>query len=161
MKNNNQYITFFLFGIIAMILGCSDEKEVIIVEPVEKINELYITGAAVGWASESMQKDEEVNGLFTYELELKYSEENKLFKFTREQGDWDKIRYLVPDNVDYNGYTKIIADGEEYTMSLVSQMSGNLVDYFWGIGEGNDGVYRLTVNAKSLNLQVDRIGDLP
>ncbi len=161
MKKYSQYIKIFLFAIIMVLNSCSDEKEIIFVEPVEKINELYITGAAVGWASKSMQKDAETANIFTYELELSYSEENKLFKFTREEGDWDKIRYLVPEDVDYNGYTKIVASGGEYNMSMVSEMTGNLRDHFWGIGEGKDGIYRLTVNAQIPKLQVEKIGDIP
>lgn len=160
MKKYRKSIYLFLFGIITLISGCSDEKDVLLVEPVERINELYITGAAVGWASKAMQKDAETPNVFTYELSLTNSDENKLFKFTREQGDWDKIRYLVPVEVDYNGYTKIAAAGE-YDMAMVSQMAGNLRDHFWGIGKGADGKYRLTVDAGKLKLTIERIGDIP
>lgn len=161
MKKYSKTIYLFLIGIIALISGCSDEKEVLIVEPVERINELYITGAAVGWASKAMQKDAEIPNVFTYEVSLTYNDENKLFKFTREQGDWDKIRYLVPTAPDYNGYTKIAAAGTEHEMSMVSQMAGNLRDHFWGIGKGADGKYRLTVDAGKLKLKIERIGNIP
>jgi len=159
MKKYFKSIYLFLVGIIAISSGCSDEKEVLFVEPVERINELYITGAAVGWASKAMQKDAETPNVFTYEVSLTHNDENKLFKFTREQGDWDKIRYLLPTAVDYNGYTKITTAGGEYEMSMVSQMAGNLRDHFWGIGPGADGMYRLTVNAGTLKLKVERLGD--
>lgn len=161
MKKYNKYLYILLLGLITFFSGCSDEKDVIIVVPAERINELYITGASVGWASKSMTKDSEIPNIFTYELALKHSDENKLFKFTREQGDWDKIRYLVPSIVDYNGYAKIVSSGEEYDMSMVSQMAGNLLDNFWGIGDGADGLYRLTVNASALKLKVERIGNIP
>jgi len=157
MKTYRKYIFVYLLGIIATLAGCSNEKDVLIVEPVERINALYMTGASVGWSSKSLKKDADMANVFTYEIALKRSDENKLFKFTREEGDWDKIRYLVPIEIDYNGYAKIIKDGGEYDMFMCSQTAGNLRDHFWGIGEGADGIYRLTLNPSTLKLKVEKL----
>lgn len=158
MKSYIKYL--FLFGVLATLVSCSDEKEVMIVQPVEQITELYMTGAAVGWSSTSLTKNEDETNVFTYEVSLQWSEENKLFKFTREEGDWDKVRYLVPTSIDYNDYAKIIEDGVEYDMCMCSEMEGNLQDFFWGINEGADGIYLLTVNPSTLKMKAERIGNI-
>ncbi len=157
MKIYRKYINVFLFGIMTILTGCSNEKDVLIVEPVERIKALYMTGASTGWSSKPLTKDPDVANVFTYEIAMKWSDENKQFKFTREEGDWDKIRYLVPTVVDYNGYTKIIEDGGEYNMFMCSQTASNLRDNFWGIKKGADGTYQLTVNPSTLKLKVKKI----
>ena len=35
-------------------------------------------------------------------------------------------------------------------------MEGNLRDHFWGIPEGTDGKYKLTVNTQTLKLKVEK-----
>jgi hypothetical protein len=157
MKTYRKYINVFLFGITTILAGCSNEKDVLVVEPVERIKALYMTGASTGWSSKALTKDPNQENVFTYEVALKWSDENKLFKFTREEGDWDKIRYLVPTAVDYNGYAKIIKDGGEYDMFMCSQTTNNLRDHFWGISAGADGTYRLTVNPSTLKLKVEKL----
>jgi hypothetical protein len=160
MKKYKKYIHAFLFGILVTFVSCSDEKGIIIVEPVERINALYMTGVAVEWKSTALTKDAEIANVFTYETNMKWYGDDKQFKFTREEGEWNKIRYLVPTEVDHNGNVKIIEAGVEYDMFLCSEMNKNLLDHFWGIKEGADGKYRITVNASKQKLKIERIGDI-
>ena len=42
-------------------------------------------------------------------------------------------------------------------MFKCSEMEGNLRDLFWGIPEGTDGKYKLTVNTQTLKLKVEKV----
>ena len=42
---------------------------------------------------------------------------------------------------------------------MCSEMTGDLRDHFWGIPEGSDGTYRITVNVKKLKLTLEKISD--
>jgi len=159
MKHISKYI--FIIALLSVFAGCSDEKDVIIVEPVEKIGNVYGLGTIFGWDSNAgtpLTQDADNQDLFVIEKVIKHTEENKQFKFTIDKGDWDQVRYLVPTSVDYGESVKLATDGE-YDMFLCSEMNGDLRDHFWGIPEGTDGTYKLTVNAKALKLKVERISD--
>ncbi len=58
--------------------------------------------------------------------------------------------------MDHNGNVKIVTPGE-YPMFQCSEMEGNLRDHFWGIPEGEDGTYKLTVNTITLKLKVEKV----
>lgn len=132
----------------------SDETE----EPEPEVKTIYGLGSAFGWDSGNpagLTPDPEQPGIYTAEVNLVYSDENKQFKFCLEKGDWDKVHYLVPESVDYNGNVKIATPGE-YKMFQCSEMDGNLRDHFWGIPEGADGKYRLTVDTNTLTLKIEK-----
>ena len=147
----------FIFLLLPLLTGCEKDKEIVVVEPVENYTQLYGLGTIFSWDSNAPTelKLTEPN-TFTIDKVIKYSEENKQFKFILEKGDWDKVNYLVPESVDYNGNVKIVTPGE-YTMFKSSEMEGNLRAHFWGIPEGSDGKYKLTVNTKTLKLKVEKI----
>ena len=133
----------------------SDETE----EPEPEIKTIYGLGSAFGWDSGNptgLTPDPDEEGIYTAEVNLIYSDENKQFKFCLEKGDWDKVNYLVPESVDHNGNVKIVTPGE-YPMFKCSEMEGNLRDHFWGIPEGTDGKYKLTVNTQTLKLKVEKV----
>lgn len=133
----------------------SDETE----EPEPEIKTIYGLGSAFGWDSGNPNRltpDPDEEGIYTAEVNLIYSDENKQFKFCLEKGDWDKVNYLVPESVDHNGNVKIVTPGE-YPMFKCSEMEGNLRDHFWGIPEGTDGKYKLTVNTQTLKLKVEKV----
>lgn len=152
-------IYIFLLGIISILSACDSEKDLVVVEPVERIANLYGLGTIFGWDSNApttlLQSTTDPN-LFVVDKVIKYSEENKQFKFILEKGDWDKVRYLVPNDVDYNGNVKIVTNGE-YKMFQCSEGEGNLRDYFWGIPEGEDGTYRITINPKLLTMKIEKL----
>jgi hypothetical protein len=151
----------FIVAILSILAACSDEKDLIVVEPVEKIGNLYGLGTIFGWDSNapaSLKQSTEDPNLFIIEKVIKYSDENKQFKFTIDKGDWDKVRYLVPTSVDYNENVKTVTNGE-YEMFMCSEGEKNLRDHFWGIPKGEDGTYRLTVNPKLMTLKVEKISN--
>ena len=154
---NIKYI--FILAMLSILAACSDEKDLIIVEPVEKIGNLYGYGTIFGWDSNAptalIQSTEDPE-LFIIEKVIRYSEENKQFKFLLDKGDWDKVRYLVPNSIDYGTSVKLASNGE-YAMFMCSEKDGNLRDHFWGIPEGEDGTYRLTVNPKKMTLKVEKL----
>lgn len=149
----------FIFALMPMLTGCEKDKELIVVEPVENYKQMYGLGTIFGWDSNvpAELKLTEPN-TFTIDKIIKYSEENKQFKFILEKGDWDKVRYLVPTSTDDGTSVKVITPGE-YDMLMCSEMTGDLRDHFWGIPEGTDGTYRIIVNAKTLKLTLEKLSD--
>ena len=149
----------FIFLLLPMLTGCEKDKEIVVVEPVENYTQLYGLGTIFSWDSNAPTelKLTEPN-TFTIDKVIKYSEENKQFKFILEKGDWDKVRYLVPTSTDDGTAVKVITPGE-YDMLMCSEMTGDLRDHFWGIPEGSDGTYRITVNVKKLKLTLEKISD--
>ena len=149
----------FIFLLLPMLTGCEKDKEIVVVEPVENYTQLYGLGTIFSWDSNAPTelKLTEPN-TFTIDKVIKYSEENKQFKFILEKGDWDKVRYLVPTSTDDGTAVKVITPGE-YDMLMCSEMTGDLRDHFWGIPEGSDGTYRITVNVKKLKLALEKISD--
>ena len=123
---------------------------------------IYGAGAAFGWTATAIPADETDPNLYIFEKELTYNAENKLFKFQLSEGDWDKIYYLVPQVCDYRqegadrDYAKLIEAGQTYPMFKCSEMTGNLLDNFWGVPEDGSGTYVLTVNLKQQTLKVEK-----
>lgn len=147
----------FIFLLLPLLTGCEKDKEIVVVEPVENYTQLYGLGTIFSWDSNAPTelKLTEPN-TFTIDKVIKYSEENKQFKFILEKGDWDKVRYLVPTSTDDGTAVKVITPGE-YDMLICSEMTGDLRDHFWGIPEGADGKYILTVNTETMILKVEKV----
>ena len=107
-------------------------------EPVENYTQLYGLGTIFSWDSNVPTELKLIEqNTFTIDKVIKYSEENKQFKFILEKGDWDKVRYLVPTATDDGTAVKVITPGE-YDMLMCSEMTGDLRDHFWGIPEGTE-----------------------
>ena len=147
----------FIFALLPLLAGCEKDKEIVVVEPVENYTQLYGLGTIFSWDSNVPTELKLIEqNTFTIDKVIKYSEENKQFKFILEKGDWDKVRYLVPTATDDGTAVKVITPGE-YDMLMCSEMEGNLRDHFWGIPEGTDGKYKLTVNTQTLKLKVEKV----
>ncbi len=120
-------------------------------------NAIYMLGAATGqWDSNSGTPVLEENGVFTWTGNLNYYDEDKLFKFTLEQGEWDKVTFLVPAETNLNGNVLQIEPGTYSYQESAETTSGALKDWFWGIKEGKSGLYRISVNttARTLTLEL-------
>lgn len=124
-----------------------------------QVTELYGLGYVFPeWESNNAVAVSEIEpGVFAYRSEVKHYNDNKQIKFTLSKGDWDKVEYLVPNTVDYNGNVKIVADGGEYDIFQCSEGEGNLRDHFWGIDNDDDGVYRFIVNTNTMKLTVQKM----
>ena len=147
----------FIFAFLPLLAGCEKDKEIVVVEPVENYTQLYGLGTIFSWDSNVPTELKLIEQYtFTIDKVIKYSEENKQFKFILEKGDWDKVRYLVPTSTDDGTAVKVITPGE-YDMLMCSEMTGDLRDHFWGIPEGTDGKYKLTVNTQTLKLKVEKV----
>ena len=158
MKNILNKLTLIL-TLLPMLAGCEKDKDLIVVEPVENYKQLYGLGTIFSWDSNVPTELALTDpNTFTIDRVIKYSEENKQFKFCLEKGDWDKVRYLVPPTTDDGTAVRVIAPGE-HPMLMCSEMTGDLRDQFWGIPEGTDGTYRITVNVKTLTLTLEKLSD--
>lgn len=148
-----------LITLLPVVAACEKDKEIVIVEPVENYTQLFGLGTIFGWDSNSPAAlNMTETNVFSIDKVILYTEDNKQFKFCLEKGDWDKVRYLVPVTTDDGTSVKVITPGE-YDMLMCSEMTGDLKDYFWGIPEGTDGTYRITVNVKELKLKFEKISD--
>ncbi|MDD3077649.1 MAG: SusF/SusE family outer membrane protein [Paludibacter sp.] len=150
MKKNYKFIPFGIFGMF-MFLFCATSANA-------ASSTLYGLGTAFDqWDSNSgiSISESEVSGIFVFEKELSYNGDNKQFKFTLSQGNWDAVDYFIPSVVDYNGNVQLISDAGEYDMTICSQTAGNLEDHFWGINALTNGIYRITVNTNTNKLSVE------
>jgi Outer membrane protein SusF_SusE/Secretion system C-terminal sorting domain len=138
-------------GIYSLTVDMSDTS--VYVEPVH----VYGLGADFGWDSRDpfplLQMPGNKNQYIIIR-KLENSAENKLFKFTLDKGDWNRVHYLNPTSVDYNDYSLIVTPGN-YKMQVTSELDGNLLDHFWGIPEGADSLYILRVDLADTTLQID------
>jgi hypothetical protein len=123
---------------------------------------LYGIGESFDWNSVALTEDPENPGVFTWEGDLLYSDNNKLFKFTVDDPvfsgwvNWDKVYYVNPTHVDFNDYSELVEPGV-YPLRITSELRSNLVDYYWGIPSGENGNYRLTVNMNKLEMTVEKL----
>lgn len=113
---------------------------------------LYALGKAWDlWDSqtpwEMKQTDEHT---YVWEGDLHYYADNKQFKFCLNTDVWQRTNYLTPSQpicvMDY---------GREYPMMACSEMSGNLKDYFWGVPQGVNGRFRITVRLDRQTVRLD------
>ena len=103
----------FIFALLPLLAGCEKDKEIVVVEPVENYTQLYGLGTIFSWDSNVPTELKLIEqNTFTIDKVIKYSEENKQFKFILEKGDWDKVRYLVPTATDDGTAVKVITPGE-------------------------------------------------
>ncbi|GEM_PF-148347 len=130
-----------------------------VIDKKEYYENIHMIGEAVNaWDSNNpiYMHPTENNDVFIYDLDLNYSQENKLFKFTVNIGNWDEVYYLIPEQVEPGQNYAFLNDGMN-KMKMCSQLTGDLQDHFWGIKEENGGRYRLTLNPVDLTLYVERI----
>ena len=115
---------------------------------------LYGLGKAFGlWDSqESWKLTEREAGVYVWEGDIAYYGDNKQFKFALNRDVWQRTYYLTPTEP-----VCVVEAGREYGMTKCSELTGDLRDYFWGIPEGGDGRYRITVNLRQMTVRVDRV----
>lgn len=171
MKSINRICSFLAIAGAALMAGCDAEKDLVHVQIPEKdiaYEQLYILGYSVQKYTDGdpfvsntaipMDPTDDPN-VFTKRVEMYYYKDNKQFKFCDAQGDWDQIHYIVPESGVVNGTSYAYVEiGENANRGTVcSEKAGNLRDNFWGIKEGEDGVYDISINGKTLEISVTLI----
>lgn len=122
---------------------------------------IYMLGNACGqWNAPDATPIYETDGKFVWTGDLLYYGEDKLFKFVLSRGDWDKVTFLVPTEVNHP------AEGDKNVLQIdpgtygwqesAETEPGALKDWFWGIKEGKSGKYEITVDleAKTFTLKL-------
>lgn len=160
-----------VLGLAAALGACDAEKDLVVVEPTTSdvpFDEMYMVGYGLtpfvdGDPMQSnnayrMDPTDDPN-VFTCTIEMYHYTDNKQFKFVTAQDDWDKVRYIVPPASEVEAgtsyaYVKIdeVNQGE-----ICSESAGNLRDHFWGIHEGEDGVYKVSFNGQTKEVRVELI----
>lgn len=168
MKILNKTLSAIALSSLLLSGGCDAEKDLRVVEIPEKdvaYEQLYILGYGVKGYTDAdpfvsntaipMDPTDDPN-VFTKRVEMYYYTDNKQFKFCDAQGDWDKIHYIVPESgvVDGTSYAYVEVGENANRGTVCSEMTGNLRDNFWGIREGEDGVYDISINGKTLEISV-------
>lgn len=168
MKLLNKVLSLLAIGGVTLAAGCDAEKDLYVVEIPEKdiaYEQLYILGYSVqnyidgdpfvSNTAVAMDPTDDPN-VFTKRVEMYYYKDNKQFKFCDAQGDWDKIHYIVPESgvVDGTSYAYVEVGENANRGAVCSERAGNLRDNFWGIREGEDGVYDVSINGKTLEISV-------
>lgn len=118
--------------------------------------ECFMLGAATDrWDSNDPATMTDLgDGKYEWTGNLSYSAEDKLFKFCTTKGAWDKVNFLVPAEVNYNGNVMQIAEGT-YSLQKCSEGAGTLKDWFFGLtSESLNGRYTVTVDTKALTVTV-------
>lgn len=164
-----------IFSLIAsaaamtLFTACDAEKDLVEVEIPEKnipYEEVYMVGYGLTPYVEgdpfdshnavAMDHTDDPN-VFTKRIEMYYYADNKQFKFCDAPNDWDKIHYFIPESGVQDGTSYAYAQIGEGTVNqayICSEMAGTLRDHFWGIHEGEDGVYDVTLNTKTMEVNV-------
>lgn len=154
-----------LAGLFAAVTisGCDAEKDLRIVEAGDAplYENMYIVGYGAGNNFDSnnalaMDKTDNPN-VFSYRAEMRYYSDNKQFKFCTAQANWDEIYYIIPSAGVVSGKQYAYATfGEEAPNQarICSQLTGDLDDHFWGIHEGEDGIYDIFLNVKEMTVTV-------
>lgn len=97
-------------------------------------------------------------GKYVFEGIVNPKGDHKDIKFTTTRGDWDKVEFLVPTEVNLNDNVNIVGEGT-YPMQKCSEGAGNLKDWFWGVDKA--AIYRFTVDVDALTLTVKKVSNLP
>lgn len=167
MKRYVKYLA--LLALPALMTGCDAEKDLIHVEASSStvpFEEMYMVGYGVKPYTDGdpfvsntayqMQHTDDPN-VFTARIEMYHYTDNKQFKFVSAQDDWNKVRYIVPEDgvVDGTSYAYVnIGEDQTNQGAICSEGAGNLRDHFWGIHPGEDGVYDVTLNTVTKEVKV-------
>lgn len=156
--------------LLSLFLGaCDAEKDLVLVEPTTgsvPYDEMYMVGYGLTphidgdpFVSNNAYKMEHTDdpNIFTATIEMYYYGDNKQFKFVTDRDDWNKVKYIIPASgvVDGTSYAYAEIGEDKVNQGFVcSESAGNLRDHFWGIHEGEDGVYKVTLNALTKEVTV-------
>lgn len=166
MKKNS--LLTLLFGVLAVFACGKQEKGTDKPGPIDiekEYTELYALGASVNkWDSMNPEPMTNVGkNLFSIEVDLVRSNENKLIKFCTTKGkEWFETDYLVPASVETDVQYCYLKEGENKIQHSSEKADGvgNLKDWFFGLDEGASGHYRLTVNPLELTVIAEKLSDL-
>lgn len=132
----------------------------------DNVMELYMLGLAAGSfdSNNPLKMNSLGNGKFSWTGELDYSTDdgnvdhaNKQFKFVTSTGDWNEVHYLVPTDVDVNGFTREVEPGESYTMKMTTFINGgNGVDAFFGLKPNDKGKYTITADVPNMSVAISK-----
>lgn len=116
---------------------------------------VYMLGQATGaWDSNASTPIYEDNGKFTWTGDLFYYGDDKQFKFALSRGEWNKVTFLVPTEVNYNDNVLKIEPGTYSYQESAETSEGALKDWFWGINEGKSGQYEVTIDTTAKTITV-------
>lgn len=155
---------------LSLFLGaCDAEKDLVVVEPTTgsvPYDEMYMVGYGLTphidgdpFVSNNAYRMEHTDdpNIFTATIEMYYYGANKQFKFVTDRDDWNKVKYIIPESgvADGTSYAYVEIGEDKVNQGVVcSESAGNLRDHFWGIREGEDGVYKVTLNALTKEVTV-------
>lgn len=155
---------------LSLFLGaCDAEKDLVVVEPTTgsvPYDEMYMVGYGLTphidgdpFVSNNAYRMEHTDdpNVFTATIEMYYYGANKQFKFVTDRDDWNKVKYIIPESgvADGTSYAYVEIGEDKVNQGVVcSESAGNLRDHFWGIREGEDGVYKVTLNALTKEVTV-------
>ena len=162
-------ITLFtlLVGAVAFVSCKKDDDKKDSIEIEKEYTELYALGASVNkWDSNDPEPMTKVDkNLFSIEVDLIKSNENKLIKFCTTKGkDWTETDYLVPATVETDMPYGFLKEGEGNKLqhtSVKQDGQDNLKDWFFGLEAGKSGKYRLTVDPVKLTVKAEKLSSLP
>lgn len=168
MKTIIRYLSLIIgLFTIATMGSCDAEKDLKVIELDDDVaiyEQIYILGFGANNNFDSkvatpMEKTSNPN-VFTYEAELRYYQDNKQFKFCTSLAEWNENYYIIPESGIVSGMQFAYASfGEEQPNKarICSELTGDLDDHFWGIHEGEDGIYKITLNVKDMEVTVELV----
>lgn len=155
------------FGALAIVSCKKPENNNDPIDVEKEYTELYALGASVNkWDSNDPEPMTNVGkNLFSIEVDLIKSNENKLIKFCTTKGkDWNQTDYLVPATVEADKPYCFLKEGDGNKLQHSSEAAdgeGNLKDWFFGLEAGKSGHYRITVNPYELTVKAEKLSSLP
>lgn len=160
-----------LLGAAATLLSCekkeTDKGGIIDIEQHYKM--VYMLGGAPGkWDSTDpmpMNTTDDPD-VFSYEIDLVRSAENKLIKFCVSVDSWEKAKFLLPETVLEGESYCYLKEGENklrLTQAVLKDAAtGEMTvdDHFFGLAKGTSGKYRLEVNPVKLTLKATKLSSI-
>ena len=168
MKNITR--TLILACGIAALMSCKkDPSSSGTIDLEQHYKMVYMLGGATGkWDSSDPMPMETTadQDVFTYEIDLVRSAENKLLKFCLSVDSWDKAKFLLPETVIEGESYTYLKEGENRLRitqaKLKDAATGEMTvdDHFFGLDKGTSGKYRIEVNPIKLTLTATKLSSI-
>lgn len=168
MKNITR--TLILACGIAALLSCKkDPSSGGPIDLEQHYKMVYMLGGAPGkWDSSDPMPMETTadQDVFTCEIDLVRSAENKLLKFCLSVDSWDKAKFLLPETVIEGESYTYLKEGENRLRitqaKLKDAATGEMTvdDHFFGLDKGTSGKYRIEVNPIKLTLTATKLSSI-
>lgn len=124
--------------------------------------QVYMLGLAADQFNsvDALQMTASENGEYKWNGTLDYAKTdgdsghaNKQFKFCMPRGEWNQVLYLIPSTATGAGVTPITEGTYDLKYSYEFGGKDNKVaDAFFGVNEGTNGSYTITVNPQTLKM---------